>query len=342
MMGRCRTHHHVAKQKSEDQSRRPIIAMDYFFMRMESVPNVQAISEESITCVAVKEARHQNIMSRLALKKGVEEPWTIEREVRFIDLLGYREITLKSDRACNSRVQESRSRNVQSGSHHRGCSERRQRIEWAYRERGNAAARNHPNNEVPHREQDAGTTQRWLACHAMVGGARRMHPVKVSESRDGRMPFERLHGKKPTQEFVPFGEKVLARQITTDPRAREIRRLEPQDSWDTEAITNVIGVPWRMTGGRWTVDRPEAQVDPIPIPPLPFGGSRIQRERITRQDINEPGCNAIRDNKRAQAHSDRCSRTTPHGAERLDRRNEVINEALTEGSEKGRAEEEEK
>ena len=31
VMGRGRTHHHVAKQKSEDQSRRPIIAMDYFF-----------------------------------------------------------------------------------------------------------------------------------------------------------------------------------------------------------------------------------------------------------------------------------------------------------------------
>ena len=131
--------------------------------------------------------------------------------------------------------------------------------------------------------------------------------------------------------------KVLARKITTDPmnmnsrykygiwlgmrnnsaecfignahsvfRAREIRRLEPQDRWDTEAINNVIGVPWRMTDGRWTVNRPEAQVDPIPTPPLPFEGARVQRERITKQDINEfgatigcPGFNAIRDNKRA-------------------------------------------
>ena len=62
------THHHVAREKSEDQSRRPIIVMDFSFMRMESAPNVQAISEESITCVAVKEDRHQNIMSRVALK----------------------------------------------------------------------------------------------------------------------------------------------------------------------------------------------------------------------------------------------------------------------------------
>ena len=66
-------------------------------MRMECSPSVQAISEESITCIAVKEDRHQNIMSSVALKKGVEEPWTIEGVAKFIDLLGYREITLKSD-----------------------------------------------------------------------------------------------------------------------------------------------------------------------------------------------------------------------------------------------------
>ena len=64
---------------------------------MKSVANAQTISEESITCVAAKEDRHQNIMSSVALKKGVAGPWTIERVAKFIDLLGYREITLKSD-----------------------------------------------------------------------------------------------------------------------------------------------------------------------------------------------------------------------------------------------------
>ena len=42
----------------------------------------------------MKEDTDQNIMSSVALKKGVEEPWTIERVVRFHDLVGYREITL--------------------------------------------------------------------------------------------------------------------------------------------------------------------------------------------------------------------------------------------------------
>ena len=127
---------------------------------------------------------------------------------------------------------------------------------------------------------------------------------------EGRHLSDCTARKKPTQEFVPFGEKVLARQITTDPmnrmnpryqygvrlgmrnnsaeglianadgvfRAREIWRLEHQDRWDTDAINSVIGVPWRMTDRRWTVDRPEVRVDPIPIPPLPFGGTNPEGE----------------------------------------------------------------
>ena len=73
----------------------------------------------------------------------------------------------------------------------------------------------------------------------------------------------------------------------------------------------------------------------------------MQRERITRTDIETdieafqttagcPGCNTIRSGKRAQAHSDlcrvwieECLKTTPDGSERLDRRSEVLNEALT-------------
>ena len=121
-------------------------------------------------------------------------------------------------------------------------------------------------------------------------------------------------------------------------RAREIRRLKPQDRWDTEAINSVIGVPWRMTDGRWTVDRPEARVDPIPIPPLPFEGARIQRERITKQDINEIGATiGCPGNKKStstlrslQEANRRASENHSAWAERLERRDEVINEALAE------------
>ena len=94
-------------------------------------------------------------------------------------------------------------------------------------------------------------------------------------------------------------------------RAREVSRIEHQDTWDKEAINNVIEVPWRIADGNWTVDRLATQIDPLPPPPVPFEGTRVQRERITRTDIEAIGttagclgCNAI---KRAQAHSDRRS-----------------------------------
>ena len=116
-----------------------------------------------------------------------------------------------------------------------------------------------------------------------------------------------------------FGEKVLAKQISTTPheqeripaasfgiwlgvrnniaecfignadgvlRDREIRRLELKSRRDKEAINNEIGVPWRMTDGRWTVDRPEVRVDPIPILPLPFEGARIHRKSPSKTSTN--------------------------------------------------------
>ena len=107
----------------------------------------------------------------------------------------------------------------------------------------------------------------WLVEHAGCILSR------CQKGRDRKTPFERLHAKKPTQEFVPFGEKVLAKQLTTDP----MNRMNP-----------------RLLFGIWLGMR----VDPIPIPPLPLVGARIQRERITKKDIDElgatigcPGCN---------------------------------------------------
>ena len=74
MMGRGRTHHTFTKPKSEDQSRRSTVAMDYYFMKHDVCCEM---SVESVTCTAVKEDRHQNIMSSVALKKRVAEPWTL-------------------------------------------------------------------------------------------------------------------------------------------------------------------------------------------------------------------------------------------------------------------------
>ena len=265
MMGRGRTHHHVMKQRSEDESRRPVIAMDYFFMRVESSPSAQEISEEPITCIVVKEDKYQNIMSSVALKKGVEEPWTVDRVAKFIDLLGYREITLKSDTeppiiAFRNRVAEVCKAEVTTEDAVKGDKESSGLIENAVMLiRGIIRTiKCHIESRTQEPLNDNSPIVPWLVEHAGCILSR------CQKGRDGKMPFERLHGKKPTQEFVPFGEKVLARRVTTAPmnrmnpryqygiwlgmrnnsaecfigsaggvfRAREIRRLEPRDRWD--------------------------------------------------------------------------------------------------------------
>ena len=95
--GRGRAHHHVSNKRSEDLWRRPIIAMDSCFLKPNFTANSQTIPDESVTGIAVKEDRHQNIMSSVVLKKGMEEPWASERVAGFINSLGHKEITLRSD-----------------------------------------------------------------------------------------------------------------------------------------------------------------------------------------------------------------------------------------------------
>ena len=90
------------------------------------------------------------------------------------------------------------------------------------------------------------------------------------------------------------------------------------------------------------LDRPTIQIDSWPPPPPePFEGDRVQRERITRAEIEAfgtnagcPGCDAIRSWKASSSPLRRLLRIeerlkmTPEGAERLDRRSEVLNEAV--------------
>ena len=132
-------------------------------------------------------------------------------------------------------------------------------------------------------------------------------------------------------------------------RAREILRLEPQDRWDARAIHSVIGVPWRMTDGSWTVDRPEVRVDPIrslrcrsrehafrgresPSRTLkssePRSDAKVAMPSKTTKEHRHTQIDAGSELKNASGN-------TPHGAERLDRRDEVINVVLAEEVRRG-------
>ena len=91
-------------------------------------------------------------------------------------------------------------------------------------------------------------------------------------------------------------------------------------------INIVIRVFWSLTDGRWTVDRPEVRVDPIPIPPLPVADGKESQSKtsVTSEPLWGFQVAAIKGQKRAQAHSDLCRvrteeglRITPPGAAKI-------------------------
>ena len=81
------------KKKGDNLSERPTIVMDYGFVKPTSAANSLAIPVESVTCIAVKEDRQQNMRSSVVLKNGIEEPWARKRVARYINSSGYKEIT---------------------------------------------------------------------------------------------------------------------------------------------------------------------------------------------------------------------------------------------------------
>ena len=153
-------------------------------------------------------------MGSEVLKKGVQKPRAIERVVRFSDSFGYREITLKSDTepaiiaVRNQVAQESRA-DVTTQDAVKGDTQTNGLIETAVMQL--------QSDQVLHREFHARTVVLpWLVERAGNVQAR------CQNRRDVRPPFEGLHGERPHQEFVPFGdgENVLVRHISTDSVSR--------------------------------------------------------------------------------------------------------------------------
>ena len=145
----------------------------------------------------MKEERHQNIMSSVALKEEVEEPWTIERVVRFTDL---REITLKSDTepaivAFRNRAAAMNKAEVTTEDAVKGDKESKGLV-WnaILLLRGMIrTVKCHIESRVQESLNDDALVMAWLVEYAGCILSR------CQKGRDGKTPFERLHGKRPTQ-----------------------------------------------------------------------------------------------------------------------------------------------
>ena len=59
----------------------------------------------------------------------------------------------------------------------------------------------------------------WLVAHAGYMLSR------CQKGRDGKTPFERLHGKKPTQKFVPFGDTSSGFELECETTVQNVSLL---------------------------------------------------------------------------------------------------------------------
>ena len=169
-----------------------------------------------------------------------------------------------------------------------------------------------------------------------------MHSVHMFKMvLTGKTPSERLRGKNPLQKCVPFGDTVLAKTNLSDATCSEFgsergatvqnvssglqnvysELVKSEDKkrridGTKKPSTVVIGVLWRLTGGRRTVDRSEIRVEPTSNPTIANSVATV----------GCPACEAIKDNTRSQAHSDRCKVRV----EDCFRRKEAINGAVAE------------
>ena len=181
-------------------------------------------------------------------------------------------------------------------------------------------------------------------CHGWLNAQEAFCPDD-RKKRDGRTPFERRYAKRPHEEFVPTGAKVLARPISTDPLNRmnpryrfgiwfgvrnnsaecfvgtlegvfgvcEDRRLEQKDRFgQTDGATSHLG----------------SGADPTNTS-CRCASSQVKNHWAT---LESPGSNAVKGSDGALAHSDQrrqgSFQATPQGAERLHRRNDALNEVL--------------
>ena len=196
--------------------------MNCSFLKPNSIANFQTIPDESVTGIAVKEDRHQNIMSSVVFEEGNRRTFGQVREWQGSSTRWYTESTLKSDtKAGNNRGQKSCSRG-----HAEGCSQRRQAFKRVGRKRSDVDARSHQNHQVPCGELHARRTLERLPDLAVVGGTRRKHVVQVPEGSRRSDATRKIAWQEACTRVcvIRRGENVLAKPTSSEP----LNRMNPR------------------------------------------------------------------------------------------------------------------
>ena len=179
------------------------------------------------------------------MKKGIDEIWASVRVARFINSLGYKEITLKSDTepamiASRNRVAENCNAEVTLEDAVEGDKPSKR----IGRERSDVVAWCHQNDQVPCGEMHARRTPRRLPNLVVVGGTRGEHLVQVPE---GSRRLDAIRGEcagetettrtveqneSQIQAWSVAGSEKQQCRVLRGTAEGVFRRIEQQDRWD--------------------------------------------------------------------------------------------------------------
>ena len=290
VMGKSKASNHSSTGGVEE-SEVPVVAFDYAFMNDRNVrhneedpkpENAGTEIDDGVMKILVShDSKSKSCAAIPVPQKGIDsDEWAVREALKFLDYLGYQKLIIKSDQeralgAVLKRVRVYRGANTQNmtenspvgSSQSNGMVERRiQSIEGQVRTL-RCAFEARTNSKLP----TSSCLFAWLVVHA--GNILNLHEV----GKDGKVPFQRLRGRRMHPELVEFGERVLYQPLTykalgsAQPRwaegvfvgirmhtgeklvattegvckTRSIKRRIESERWDSTEISKVTGSPWK-------------------------------------------------------------------------------------------------
>jgi hypothetical protein len=271
--GRGQSSPHYAKtQATEDEQRVPTIVMDYFFQGEDNNPTA--------TMVAIKDSKSRAMHAFLVEKKGTVDFKIVKKIAQWIDALGYKRVVIKSDQEPSIRNLQEELRKeciteMVPENSPKGESKSNGLIENAIKslEGMIRTIKDYIETKMQEKLEKDSPMFAWIieAVGTLI--------TRYRTGEDGKTPYQRLKGKKPSNVLVPLGEKVLylplkqpgrmnklapkfkyGIYVGVNPRtseslvsnehgtfrARTVRRLADDMKWDIAMMRGIQGMPWDL------------------------------------------------------------------------------------------------
>ena len=288
VMGKSKASKH-SQTGSTEESAVPVVGFDYAFISDREGAKIigeedDKAEEEMDSVIRVligHDSRSKACAAIPVPQKGIDpDEYSVRESLKYLDFLGYQSVVIKTDQekalnAMINRVRQYRGSDTQTMAEHspvgssqsNGMVERRiQTIEGQIR-----TLRSAFEARTAAKLPTTSCLFPWLIIHA----ANILNLCEVG--KDGKVPFQRLRGRRMHAELVEFGERVLYQPLnhkslgSAQPRwaegvyiglkmntgekliattegvckARSIKRRPESERWDADEIMKVTGTPWK-------------------------------------------------------------------------------------------------